>query len=230
MVSRAGSKVLSLKATMGQKSPDILRIIRAFLSDERIHSSIYSPTKGVSTLEVRRADDLARFLSLVRPMIKQRQTVTAKAYLEGRINGNRLLEVFDEEYRLHARKSNPLFHLGPRFPLTRFEAVEFAQANTAQARLRANRKFFLSRMRARVGSLPRVFDVKDIQRVIGVSKTRAQKLARMMEGEHFVSCRYEKVPPRFHKLVCERLPESMNEALVDEGHLTVRRFESKQLP
>lgn len=203
-----------MKVTIGQKSIGILRGIKAFLSQFGIHSVIYSPAGQISSLEVGRADDLVKFLRLVKPIVKRRQVVTALAYLEGRIRGNRLLQVFDQEYRFHKRKRSPVVNLGLKFPLTRYEAVEVASAKAAEARLRGNHRAFLSRVEKRCLALPKAFDVKDIQQTIGVSRSRAQALARIMEELHLVTCRYEKVPPRFHRLVCERIsPKSAgNEA------------------
>ena len=61
-----------------------------------------------------------------------------------------------------------------------------------------------ARMRRRASNLPPVFGVKDVEMTFGVSKGRAQRLARLMEKEGLVACTYEKVPPRFHRLKCER--------------------------
>lgn len=202
---RLGANALALKVTICQKSDEVLRKIKKFLSLAKIHSAIYVMPTGLNTLEIGRLDDLARFLRSVRVVVKRRQVATALAYLEGRVSGNTLIHVFDQECRLHKRKKSPLKNIGLRFPMTRLEAVRAAEIKAAEGRIRGIHLSFRKRVRQRALLLPRVFDVKDIQRVIGVSRTRSQLLARIMERHGLVKCRFEKVPPRFHKLVCERI-------------------------
>jgi hypothetical protein len=205
VVSRIGSNVLALKATICQRSLEVLLRIKTFLQMLGIHSVVYASKTRANVLEVRRADDLVRFLRHLRTIVKRRQVETALDYLEGRITGNTLLEVFDQEFREHKRKGDPKSKLGLRFPFTRFEAVEAAGVKSAEARIKGNQRSFRERMERRVFSLPPVFGVKEIQRIIGVSKPRAQALGRLMEREGLVRCHFERVPPRFRRLVFERI-------------------------
>ena len=203
--ARVWSNTLALKVTMGQKSQEILKKIQAFLVTRRIHSDIYRPKTGISALEIGRVEDLTRFLSSVPSIIKRKQVDCALRYLKGEISGNALIKVFDEEHTKLSRKFTPMKGLGMRFPLTKHEAVALANELSEKSRIAANRKIYLARMRRRASNLPPVFGVKDVERTFGVSKGRAQRLARLMEKEGLVTCSYEKVPPRFHKLKCERL-------------------------
>ena len=205
MIGRLGSNALALKVTICQKSLDVLRRIRAFLMLVGIYSVIYTFKNGLNTLEIGRADDLSRFLGSVKSIVKRRQVETALDYLEGKICGNELLKVYEDEYKKHKRKSNPRLRIGLRFPMTRTEAVEAAETLSKRARLLGNRRCFLERLERRVLSLPSVFGVKDIERVIGVSKPRAQVLGVLMEREGLVRSHFERVPPRFRKKVFERI-------------------------
>jgi LAGLIDADG-like domain len=205
VVSRIGSNALSLKATVGQRSLGVLVQIREFLQASGIYSVIYESEHSANSLEVRRARDLIRFLRSLRTIVKRRQVETALEYLEGWISGNQLLRIYEHEYRKHKRKGNPRANLGLRFPMTRFQAVEAAAMKSSEARARGARKSFLGRMERRVLVLPPRFDVKDVQRIIGVSRPRAQKLGRLMEEQRLVRSHFEKVPPRFRKLVFERI-------------------------
>lgn len=205
MYGRIGSNALALKVTICQKSIDVLRRIKAFLLLTGIYSVIYTFKNGLHVVEIGRADDLCRFLRSVNSMVKRRQVRTALDYLEGTISGNTLLNIYEEEYKKHKRKSNPLERIGLRFPMTRPEAVEAAEALSKRARFLGNRRCFLDRLKRRVLSLPRVFGVKDIERVIGVSTPRAQVLGVLMEREGLVRSHFERVPPRFRKKVFERI-------------------------
>ncbi len=156
-------------------------------------------------MEIGRVEDLTRYLSSVPSIIKRKQVDCALLYLRGEISGNTLIKVFDGEHTKLRRKSTPIKGLGIRFPLTKLEAVALANELSQKSRQAANRKIYTARMRRRASSLPPVFGVKDVETTFGVSKGRAQRLARLMEREGLVACSYEKVPPRFHKLKCERL-------------------------
>jgi len=204
VTSRILSNALALKATVCQKSLGVIRAIRWFLSAFGIHSVVYTFKNGINSLEVGRADDLVRFLLHLKLVVKKRQASTALQYLEGKVSGNTLLKVYEQEYKKHKRKNNPLKNLGLRLPMTRFQAVAAAQAKSRRARNIGIRRSFQVRLRARVNALPRTFAVKDIERVIGVSKPRAQVLGNIMEREGFVRSHFEKVPPRFRKKVFER--------------------------
>jgi len=205
VAARAWSNTLALKVTMGQKSQGILKKIQAFLLTQGIHSVIYRPKTGVSTLEIGRVDDLTRYLSSVPSIIKRKQVDCALQYLREEMPGNTLIKVFDEEHMKLRRKSTPIKGLGMRFPLTKLEAVALANELSQKSRQAANREIYTARLRRRASSLPPVFGVKDVETTFGVSKGRAQRLARLMEKEGLVACTYEKVPPRFHRLKCERL-------------------------
>ncbi len=203
--ARSWSNTLALKVTMGQKSQGILEKIQAFLLTQGIRSVIYRPKTGVRSLEIGRVEDLTRFLSFVPSIVKRKQVSCALQYLRGEIPGNTLIKVFDEEHTKLRRKSTPMKGLRMRFPLTKLEAVSLADELSLKSRQAAIRQNYLSRMRRRASILPPVFGVKDVERAFGVSRGRAQRLARLMEKEGLVACSYEKVPPRFHKLKCERL-------------------------
>ena len=84
VAARAWSNTLALKVTMGQKSQGILKKIQAFLLTQGIHSVIYRPKMGISTLEIGRVDDLTRYLSSVPSIIKRKQVDCALQYLRGR--------------------------------------------------------------------------------------------------------------------------------------------------
>ena len=202
---RAGANALALKVTICQKSLDVLRRIKTILALVGIYSVIYTFRTGLHTLEIGRADDLSRFLRSVKSIVKGRQVKTALDYLEGSIGGNTLLKIYEGEYLKHKRKTNPLRRIGLRFPMTRPQAVEAAGILSRQGSRTSSRKHFLKRLQGRVCSLPRIFDVKDIERVIGVSKPRAQVIGNLMVREGFVSFHFEKVPPRFRKKVFMRV-------------------------
>jgi hypothetical protein len=206
---RIGSNALALKVTICQKSLGVLRRIKAFLLLAGIYSVIYTFRNGMRTVEIGRADDLCRFLRSIKSIVKRRQVETAVDYLEGTISGNTLLKIYEEEYKKHKRKTNPLRKIGLRFPMTRTEAVEAAESISKQARFLGNRHCFLDRLERRVLSLPEVFGVKDIEKVIGVSKPRAQVIGNLMVREGFVKSHFERVPPRFRKKVFERLPQKI---------------------
>jgi len=202
---RVGAFALALKVTICQKSLDVLRKMKSFLLLVGIQSVVYSYKNGLHVLEIGRIHDLSRFFRLIKPVVKKRQVQTALDYLEGRLSGNKLLQIFDREYTKHKRKNSPLRALGPRFPMTRFEARGAAAAISYDARMEGNRRAYLARLEARVKSLPSPFGVKDIERVIGVSKPRAQVIGNLMVREGYVKSHFERVPPRFRKKVFERI-------------------------
>ena len=55
VAARAWSNTLALKVTMGQKSQGILKKIHVLLLTQGIHSVIYRPKMGISTLEIRKS-------------------------------------------------------------------------------------------------------------------------------------------------------------------------------
>jgi hypothetical protein len=112
---------------------------------------------------------------------------------------------YEEEYKRGKRKSSPLRRIGLRFPMTRMEAVKAASTKSFEARRAGNRKKYLERLEHRVHSLPPIFGVREIERVTGLSKPRAQVLGILMEREGLVKSHFERVPPRFRKKVFERL-------------------------
>ncbi|MDE1858695.1 MAG: hypothetical protein KGI26_06500 [Thaumarchaeota archaeon] len=157
------------------------------------------------TVDIIRVGDVTRFLRVVMSIVKRRQVDAVLDYLEGRIAGNVLLMVLEEEHVAHRRKTSPLRILGPRFAMTRSEALAASAARTGKARVEGNRKAFLTRVQRRVLLLPTTFGVRDLQRVLGVSKPRAQTVGAIMEREGFVKSHFERVPPRFRKKVFERV-------------------------
>jgi len=80
--------------------------------------------------------------------------------------------------------------------MTRARALKVSAAVSAKARVEGNRRAFRLRIERRVLALPKVFKVRDIQRVIGVSKHRAQVLGILMEREGFVKSHFERAPHR----------------------------------
>jgi len=147
---------------------------------------------------------LTRFLRSVKVVVKRRQVRASLEYLEGTITGNEFLQVLEVEHIRHKRKTSPLRTLGPRFPMTRTQALELSAVTSAKARIEGNQRAFRRRMERRVLSLPQVFGVRDIENVIGVSKPRAQVLGVLMEREGLVKSHFERVPSRFRKRVFER--------------------------
>jgi hypothetical protein len=202
---RIGSNALALKATVCQKSLEVLTRIRTFLLSAGILSVIYTYSNGMNSLEVGRADDLMKFLRSLKSLVKARQVSTALDYLGGKITGNTLLKMYEEEYIRHKRKNSPMRSLGLRFPMTRAGAVEAAGIKSARARHEGHRRRYLERMRARVLALPPTFGVRDIQSALGLSKPRAQFIGKKMVDLGLVSCHFERIPPRFRKKVFERL-------------------------
>ncbi|MDE1852684.1 MAG: LAGLIDADG family homing endonuclease [Thaumarchaeota archaeon] len=200
-----GSSLLTLRVTMCQKSIEVLRAIRSALMLLGIYSAISKYASGMYTLAIIRIDDVVRFLRSVQSVVKKRQVRAALDYLEGRVTGNSLLRVLEEEHVRHRRKTSPLRILGPRFPLTRTRALEISAIESGEARIAGNRRAFQSRLRRRMLSLPPRFGTNDIQRIIGVSKPRAQVIGILMEREGLVKSHFERVPPRFRKKVFERL-------------------------
>lgn len=198
------ANVLGLEVRIVQKSRDVLNLIADFLESEGIHSAIYEPVRGISSLEIIRVNDLQRFLTQVHVIVKHEQVLATQDYLAGTITGDQLLRTFDIEHVMLRRKKGPNAATRQQFPLTRLEAIRLASEKSSKARLQANRRIFLSRLRNRVLALPVTFDVGDIQKSLQISRGRARELARMMEGEHLVTLRYQKVPPRFRKLVGAR--------------------------
>jgi intein/homing endonuclease len=73
VLGRAGANALALKATVSQKSTEVLRRIKSFLSLAGIFAVIYTYKNGLSSLEVRRVDDLARFLRSLKLVVKHLQ-------------------------------------------------------------------------------------------------------------------------------------------------------------
>jgi hypothetical protein len=205
VTSRAGSSLLTLGVVICQKSVEVLREIRALLLMEGIFSAIYPYANGMYSLDIIRVESLTRFLRSVKVVVKKRQVRAALEYLEGRITGNKFLNVLEMEHVHHRRKTSPLRTLGPRFPMTRAEALEQSAVKSAKARVEGNQRAFRKRIERRVLRLPPIFGVREIQDVIGVSKPRAQVLGVLMEREGFVKSRFERVPPRFRKKVFERI-------------------------
>ncbi len=202
---RAGAYALALKVTICQKSLHVLQIIKVFLQLVGIRSVIYTYVNGMHALEIGRIDDLLRFFRSVNSVVKRRQVRTALEYLEGRISGNKLLQVYDIEFRQGKRKNSPRRKIGLRFPMTRFEARRTAATISFEARAKGNRRAYLERLEQRILSLPITFGVRDIQRTIGVSKPRAQVIGNLLVREGFAKFHFERVPPRFRKKVFERL-------------------------
>lgn len=137
--------MLALKATICQRSLGVLRRIKSCLRLYGIVSVIYTFANGMNSLEVGRADDLSRFLRS-KSIVKARQVAAARDYLDGRITGNELLQIYEEEYRSHKRKNSPLRSLGMRFPTTRLGAKEAAATKAAEARHAGHRRIYLQRM------------------------------------------------------------------------------------
>ena len=200
-----GSSLLSLKMTICQKSVQVLQAIKALLVLSGVYSVIHRFGNGMFSLEVIRIGDMTQFLRSLKCVVKKRQICASLKYLEGSITGNALLHVFAEENMLGRRKTNPLRKLGPRFPLTRKRALKVSAVASTKARIEGNRRAFRRRIERRVLSLPMVFEVRDIERIIGVSKPRAQVLGNLFVREGLVKSRFERVPPRFRKKVFERL-------------------------
>lgn len=200
-----GSNVLMLTITICQKSVEVLRAIKSLLTLSGIYSAIYRFTSGMYSLQIGRNGDIIRFLKSVNTIVKRSQVKASLDYLESKITGNALLQVLETEKVNHRRKTSPLRVLGLRFPMTRAEAIEAAALKSADARIKGNRRAYLKRLEKRVKSLPVTFGVKDIERVIGVSKPRAQVIGNLMVREGFVNSHFERVPPRFRKKVFVRL-------------------------
>ena len=205
MSGRVKANALSLKVTICQKSIEVLNAIGIFLHPAGIDSTIYTYKNGLNVLEIRRIHGLVLFFHSVTSIVKARQVIAALDYLEGRVSGNTLLQIYDAEYESHKRKNSPLLRIGPRFPMTRLEAVKAAAAKSLQARTKGNRRAYLERLAHRVEALPTSFGVKDIEKVLGVSKPRAQVIGNIMVREGFVKCHFERVPPRFRRKVFERI-------------------------
>ena len=200
-----GSRLLTLSVTICQKSLEVLRAIKSVLAVSGIYSAIYSFANGMFSLEVSRIYDLTRFLRSVKSVVKRRQVLRALDYLEGRITGNALLQVLEEEHVYHRRKTSPLRILGPNFPMTRFQALESSALESAKARIEGNRRAFLRRLKRRVLSLAPTFGVKDIERVMSVPKARAHVIGVLVEREGLVKSHFEQVPPRLRKKIFERV-------------------------
>jgi uncharacterized protein with GYD domain len=200
-----GSNVLILTITICQKSIEVLQAIRSLLTLSGIHSMIYQFASGMYSLQIGRNGDIIRFLRSVNAIVKRRQAKASLEYLESKITGNVLLQVLEAEKMSHRRKTSPLRVLGLRFPMTRAEAIRAAALKSADARIKGNRRAYLERLGRRVKSLPITFGVKDIERVIGVSKPRAQVIGILMEREGFVRSHFERVPPRFRRKMFKRL-------------------------
>ena len=205
VTAQTGSNLLTLSVAICQKSKEVLRAIRSLLMTRDIHSAIYRFANGMYSLDLNRVGDLTRFLHSMKVVVKMRQVQAALEYLEGRMTGNRLLQVLEEEHVHHRRKTSPIRILGPRFPMTRTQALDSSAVRSAKARVEGNRRAFHRRLEKRVLSLPSKFGVRDLEKVIGVSKPRAQVLGVLMEREGFVRSHFERVPPRFRKKVFERI-------------------------
>jgi LAGLIDADG-like domain len=171
----AGSKLLTLRVSICQRSIEVLRAVRSSLTLLDIYSVIYSFASGMYCLSIIRVVDLVRFLRSVECVVKKRQVIGALDYIEGRITGNALLQVLEEEHAHHKRKTSPLRILGPNFPMTRLQALEASALESTKARVDGNRRAFLRRMQGRVSSLPSIFGVRDIERVIGARQEPLRK-------------------------------------------------------
>jgi hypothetical protein len=205
VTSIAGSNVLTLTVSICQKSVEVLLAIKSLLIQSGIYAAIYRFATGMYSLQIGRNGDIIRFLKSVKSIVKRRQVDASLKYLEGKITGNALLQVLEIEKVNHRRKTSPMRVLGLRFPMTRMEAREAAAIKSAEARTKGNRLAYLGRLQKRVRSLPDSFGVRDIERVLGVSKPRAQVIGNLMVREGFVRSHFERVPPRFRKKVFERL-------------------------
>ena len=191
-----GSMILALKVTICQKSVEVLEAIRALLAVSGIFSVIRKFANGIYCLEIIRIRDVTQFFYSVRCVVKGRQVAAAIQYLDSKVSGNAFLQVLDDEHTSHRRKSSPLRFLGPNFPLTRSEALAQSKIISAKARVEGNRKAFLRRLERRVLSLPITFRVRDIERVIGVTKPRAQVIGNLFVREGFARSHYERAPHR----------------------------------
>jgi len=232
--AKASSNALALKATVCQKSVEVLLRIRLFLQMAGIYSIIYTFSNGMNSLEVGRADDLLRFLKSLRSVVKARQVATAIKYLDSRISGNSLLLVYEQEYKHHKRKNSPLRSLGLRFPMTRAEAVSAARIKAVKGSHEENRRRYTERMELRVQSLPQVFVVSDIQSNVGVSKKRAQYLGKKMEALGLVRSHFERAAHRrghaakvFEKVELPKLISSSFRPPADAKALLSERPESE---
>ena len=199
------SNVLTLNVTICQKSVEVLQAIKSFLLLSGIYSVIYRFATGLYSLEIGRNDDIIRFLKSVKTIVKDKQVNAALEYLDGRITGNVFLQVLEQEKMNHRRKTSPLRILGLRFPMTRAEAIGVARLKSSEARINGNRRAYLERLTRRVNALPNPFVAKDIERILGLSKPRAQVIGNLMVREGLVRSHFERVPPRFRKKVFERL-------------------------
>ena len=201
----ARSGLLFLTVVLCQKSIEVLRSIKSKLSEMGIYAAIYKFASGMYTLDIIRVADVTRFLRSVRCIVKRRQVDAALGYLQGRLTGNALLQVLEEEHLQHRRKTSPMRTLGLRFPMTRTKALEVSAIISTKARTEGNRRVYEERVKRRVLSLPVVFSVKDIEMGLHVSKSRAQAIGNLMVREGLVRSHFERVPPRFRKKVFERL-------------------------
>jgi hypothetical protein len=201
----AKSSLLIVTIMICQKSVEVLLAIKKTLSRIGVYSAIYLFASGMYALDIIRIQDVVKFLHSVKSVVKRRQVLAALDYLEGRTTGNEFLLVLEEEHIHHKRKTSPLRILGPKFPLTRPQVLAASAIISSKARVEGNRRAYLKRLEKRVLSLPRSFLVRDMELILGVTKSRAQVIGNLMAKEGFVRYHFEKVPPRFRRKVFERL-------------------------
>ncbi len=203
-------RVLPLALRISQKNSEVLDLISGFPKHRGIHSIIGRMTDGTHYLGVQRARDVLRMANSMKLVVKKVQLEAAAAYLEGKITGNELLTVLQEEHLRGRRKSEIPESALRRFPLTRVEAKKLARDNAKLAGSAANRLKMQRRAPEALPGLPSSFTSVDLMRCLDVGRGAALKHGRFLAVRGLVTIERIRGPGRpmlrFSKIGPSNLP------------------------
>lgn len=209
----AGSGVLVISLTFSQKYRPLLEAVAAFLNTNGIYGTIYPTKETVNEIRARRIGDICRLLSKMNLFLKREQALAVLSYYNGAITGNKLLRIFDSEYRLGKRRSTPM-KPGLDFRLRHTQAVINANNARAAAARKVNLKLTREAPMEAVKLLPDPFVSADVARAFGCSQVGGLYRIHRMEENGLVSCR--KVGTRGQgKMVCTKLGGELSTESMD---------------
>ncbi len=202
MEARKGTRVLVLCVDMAQKNREVLELIAAFVHQWGINSRLVLSSTGIFHLRIWRIKDIISFLSHLTLVVKARQVQASLDYLEGRITGNNLLSIFNEDFLMGRRRRVPLGGREWNRVLTHAEANAFAKKERSEAAMAARNCMTKSDRSQMVLKLPPIFDVKDAANMMGVNTQRARYVISLMRRDGLIK---SEIHSRSRTLVCTRL-------------------------
>lgn len=189
--------------TFSQKYKPLLEAVADFLRTNGIYCTIYPTKETVNEIRLRRIEDICKLLSRMNLVLKQAQALTVLAYYNGAITGNRLLRIFDSEFRLGKRRSTPL-KPGLDLRLRHTQAVNNANNARVAAARKVNLKLTRETLIEVIKLLPDPFVSADVARISGCSHVGGLYRIHRMEANGLVSCK--KVGTRGRgEMVCAKL-------------------------